>query len=155
MDFVAVTPFQTFGDKHMADSWKAWKEDKINASWGHSFIAHFGYLADLVVSVVIIPFALIGTMFGLLHAAYMWSEKKSELYQNSVRLLHSKTHRLFTSLLGVFTPAGAYSYRNRSILPEAGVVLAISLVGYFFMSNSPNKLGLDSKGNWKFGWNLG
>lgn len=144
MENLHVTPFQKSADSATQKSWDSWAKSEMLGSLGHAMYARLGYLVDLISSIVIIPLALIGSAFGLVQALFIWSAQKATVLNDSYALFKTRIERLFKSALGVITPAGAYHFQHRTILPMVVGGAAFAAASYVVLKHPPQKM------DWKF-----
>lgn len=146
------TPFQTLADRQVDSAWEKWKTNNLGESWRHNLVAHLYYLADLVASLVILPFAALGVVFTSLQGLYTWNYEAS-LFAASRKLCLAKFNRLFISALGAtFSPSGARYYKDEDISFFSLTVITGIIATYVFIKHPPNRFSIDSKGRLKFGW---
>jgi len=114
---VAPTPFQKAADDLIRTSSEYYDSGDYIYSFTSSTIARIPYLIDAIANAILIPIALIGMVFSIPQAIYLW-EIQPPLLIFSFGLLTSKIHRLCTSLLGsLLWPSAAGFFADRNILP--------------------------------------
>ena len=146
LESLKLTPFQESADNACQASWNNWENSEIFPSIGNSLYARLGYLVDMVASVVLIPFALIGCVFGTFQAIFLWDESRATLLTDSYTLFIRKIERLFTSALGaVISPALGLYFRDRAIRPMAIGLILTGLASYMVLKSPPQKF------DWTFG----
>lgn len=121
-----------FANACMETSWEKWIEGKTAASWGCTLPARLAYLADAVINIVILPFALIRLTFCLFHG---WSSEKRKV---SYFYAKERANHLFLSTFGaVISPALASKYRDANITPyiiAARVMVISGFVLYYVLT---------------------
>lgn len=144
-DAAYCTPFQQSADSATRQSWQDWNNSKIIPTVGNSIYARVAYLADMVSSAVIFPFALIGTVFGTIQAAFFCSTDRATWLSDSYSLAYQKLDRFFISAVGVISPGVALHFQGRSILPLALGTGAIALASFATLRHPPIRASFQIK----------
>jgi len=115
-------------------SWESWETNDGASAWKHSVSARLAYLCDMIVNLVVLPFAIIGVTFGSLHALITWNWQSS-VFQSTKSFITKTSNHLFISLFGaVISPAIAHKYRDANLVPfiiaARIVIIAASLLVY-------------------------
>lgn len=123
-----------FANHCMEVSWQKKEEGKVWESWKYTLPARVAYLADVIVNAVIVPFSLIGFLYGALHALCTWN-RKSEVWQNNKAFALERTNHILLSTLGfAISPSLAHKYRDANITPYViaiRIAAIASLVAYY------------------------
>lgn len=91
------------------------QEGQYQRSWKISLSARLHYLADCVVNLVILPFALLGVIAGAIHALCRWN---LSILKPSKQYLLEKSNHFFISLCGTaLSPTLAYKYKDANLAP--------------------------------------
>lgn len=110
----------------MADSHKEMENDRCGKSWALAGYARVLYLSNLIMSIVLIPFVLLATLFGLAHALVTWNHKSEYLVQYS-GILYEKINQVGLSNLGIFAPSLVYKNPNLNSLPVTLTMVIVNL----------------------------
>lgn len=113
----------------MIKSWESWETNEGSSSWKYSASARLAYLCDMIVNLVILPFAIIGITFGSLHALFTWNWQ-STLFQSTKSFISKTSNHLFISLFGALvSPAIAHRYRDANLVPYIIVFRIVVVAG--------------------------
>lgn len=119
--------FYDVANSQMAQSWEKWELGEIADSWRCSISARLSYLCDMIVNLVILPFAIIAVTFGSLHALFTW-DWNSTFFQSTKHYITERTNHLVLSLFGsAISPALAHKYRDVNLVPYL-IALRITVV---------------------------
>lgn len=143
MQSLLVTPMQTSAENAVEESWQNWQKGEVLSMIGNSLYARAAYLADMIASIVILPFALIAVAFGSFQAMFLCSVDKANFLTQSNHMLVTKLHRLFASALGaVVSPGMAHYFERRNILPMATGLVVSGGLSYMVLRYQPEKANL-------------
>lgn len=111
------TSLYNYANDCVAQSWEKWDLDQKGKSWGYVISARLAYVCDAIVNVVLLPFAIIGIIFGTVHALCT-RNYQSELFQITKNNITERTNHLFLSIFGaLISPAIAHRYRDANLAP--------------------------------------
>lgn len=123
----------------MAQSWENWEMGELVEAWKGSLSARLAYLCDLIVNVVMLPFAIIAVTFGSLHALLTW-DWHSAPFQTSKEFITEKTNHLVLSLFGsVISPSLSHKYRDVNLVPyliALRITVIVTAFVVFYMKKS-------------------
>ena len=146
-----ITPFQQWGDAAAQRCEDLWNDGKATSSWGQNVVARGWYALDLIASIVVIPFTMIGMLFGALNALATWNWDSEYLHASTDAFI-AKVDRFFTSFTGIFSTKLALKFKDDNITAYAMGGLALLTLAIVLVKNPPNKFSVDTDGKWKFGW---
>ena len=139
MSFLDNTRPFDYANTCMETSWKRWNSGEVLDSLKLSVPARMSYLSSVVLNVVLLPFALIRSIFNTTSTIFRceWSIKKAW-----TPISKKITHLILGILGGVIAPSIAYKCRNLNLGPYAlafytikGIaVLGIGALVYFAKS---------------------
>ncbi len=105
-------------------------------SWQLSFSARLAYLCDMVVNLVVLPFAIVGVIFGSLHALCTW---KLFVLKQTKEFILEKSNHFFLSVCGsLVSPSLAHKYRDVNLAPYI-VALRIIVIAALYLSYTSSK----------------
>ena len=108
----------------MATSWEKWETGETAQSWGYTIPARLAYLCDVIVNLVILPFAILSATIGALHALFAW-DRSSSSYQETKKFVLERSNHFLLSLFGsVIAPSVSHRYRDANLAPY---VLAVRI----------------------------
>ena len=117
----------TFANDCMATSREKWDAGQKGVAWGYTIPARLAYLCDMIINIVILPFAILAVTFGALHALCTWN-RQSKHFQSTRTELMERANHFFLSLFGsIISPALAHKFRDANIAPYI-VALRITVI---------------------------
>lgn len=128
-----------FANDCVARSWQCRESGQTAESWGYTVPARLAYVCAAIVDLVVLPFALIATLFGALHALFTW-DWNSPVFEETWNRVQIKSNHFFLSVCGsLISPAIAHKYRDANLLPYiVAIRIAITLgVVYYFANKKP------------------
>lgn len=116
------------------------KEKQYFLSWGRSFEARLYFVADIIVQMAQVSWALLKATYSAMIAFYTWDSDRLDISD-----LSQHTHQLIFSLFGVLTPYFATKWKDVSLREKLGSFVKCLL---------PSRLILSAKGGISFSWPL-
>jgi len=112
-----------WANESMVKSWNEWDEGNIVASFAHTLPARVWYTADIIVNLIIVPFAVLAIVFGTT-AAIATCDIKNPFFLKTANYLLERINHIGVSLIGVVSPGLGHRYKNASIDKHIAKVLS-------------------------------
>ncbi len=122
-------------NNYMQSSETQWREGSKFESLKFSFSARAFYLADVIINTVRLPFALLETLFAVLHSCVKWNWK-SEYLHGSYTFLLERSNHFFLSAFGILLPGISHTYRDANLTPyivAARIIIISGAILYYSM----------------------
>ena len=118
-----------YANECMELSWEKWEDGEIGHSWSLSFQARLAYLVDIIVDLVIFPFAVIGLVFSLFSPIFTCNA-------NAIKFCYGKSseklnHFCFSVLGSTVSPALAHKHRDFNLTPY--IIAARAIIGIWVL----------------------
>lgn len=100
-----------WANEAVAKSWEEWEANNLCASWGYTLPARAGYVADILINLIVFPWAILYVTCGTL-VAMGTCDWQGAFFRKTIHYILERTNHICISALGLVSPGLAHKYRD-------------------------------------------